>query len=140
MNSLVTFTDAHLKRALDGDVEQSQQRQLFGATNFIFTYDDNAEGDVTVATTIPVIMRLARTKQPKFSNPITCTPTARGTLQDFAAKKALGVWMYTMTDNALTHTGQAKAPFTAGSILSRKRIRCIRYARSPATAGSTISW
>lgn len=78
---------------------------LFGATNFIFTYDDNDEGDVTILNKYPGHFETAASGTQSFE-PEWMHTDGPGTLQDFAGKKALGVWMYTMTDNALTHTGQ----------------------------------
>jgi subtilisin-like proprotein convertase family protein len=78
---------------------------VFGATNFVFTYDDNAEGDVTVANGYPGHNESSITNRTVLK-PDYMHTDGPGTLQDFAGKKALGVWMFTMTDNALTHTGQ----------------------------------
>ena len=78
---------------------------LIGATNFIFTYDDNGEGDVVTNKGYPGHFETSASTTQSFE-PEWMHTDGPGTLQDFAAKKALGVWMYTMTDNALTHTGQ----------------------------------
>lgn len=74
--------------------------QQQNVTNVIWTYDDLDEGDVV---------------QPKYPGhfengaaiPKEWIHTdGPGSLKDFVDKRALGVWIYTMTDNALNNTGQ----------------------------------
>jgi subtilisin-like proprotein convertase family protein len=77
-----------------------------GATNFVFTYDDNDEGDVTVNNPYPYP---GHYENGVLVNPEWMHTDGPGSLKDFAGHRATGVWLYTMQDNALNHTGQVSS-------------------------------
>ncbi|MDB6057522.1 MAG: Peptidase and in kexin sedolisin, partial [Verrucomicrobiales bacterium] len=75
-----------------------------GATNFVCTYDDLDEGDVTTGKGYPGHMEQGA--QTINYSPDWMHTDGPGSLKDYVDKRIVGVWLYTMTDNALNHTGQ----------------------------------
>ena len=70
------------------------------ATNVIWTYDDSDEGNI-IMPTYP-----GHFENDRYLTPDWMHTDGPGSLRDFTDKRALGVWIYTMTDNALNNTGQ----------------------------------
>lgn len=89
---IISHTDSS-PDGTDASVTLNNHRTWTGYENpaapYNIIYDDSDEGDLGDETTIPPVF----------------LPDGPGRLRDFVGQKAFGIWNYTISDNAMFHTG-----------------------------------